>query len=80
MICLDVTRKIVLNNKKLNFLDSLDNNISTFIRNITKFYFDFHLKQENLKGCVINDPLAVAHFVNSNICSGFFIVYKYMYK
>ena len=41
------------------------------IRNITRFYFDFHWKQEGIIGCVINDPLAVAYFIDRNLCQGF---------
>ena len=40
------------------------------IRNITRFYFDFHWKQEGIIGCVINDPLAVAYFIDRTLCSG----------
>ena len=38
---------------------------------ITKFYFDFHWEWEHIIGCVINDPLAVAYFVDRSLCSGF---------
>ena len=38
---------------------------------ITRFYFDFHWEWEHLIGCVINDPLAVAYFVQRDLCSGF---------
>ena len=33
--------------------------------------FQFHLEWEHLVGCVINDPLAIAYFIDSSICSGF---------
>ena len=42
-----------------------------FIRKITKFYFDFHWEWEHIIGCVINDPLAVAYFLDPDICQGF---------
>ena len=37
----------------------------------TKFYFDFHWEWEHIIGCVINDPLAVAYFINPELCKGF---------
>ena len=35
------------------------------------FYMDFHWDQEGIIGCVINDPLAVAYFIDRSMCSGF---------
>ncbi len=71
MIGLDVTRKIVLTPTLLEYICRLDKEIGEFIRKITKFYFDFHWKWEHIIGCVINDPLAVAYFLNPDICQGF---------
>ena len=71
MIGLDVTRKIVLTPTLLEYICRLDKEIGEFIRKITKFYFDFHWKWEHIIGCVINDPLAVAYFLNRDICQGF---------
>lgn len=71
MIGLDVTRKIVLTPNLLEYMKRLDSQTGTFVQEITKFYFDFHWDWEHLIGCVINDPLAVAYFVNRNLCSGF---------
>ena len=71
MVGLDVTRKIVLTPNLLSYIERLDAKQGSFIRKITKFYYDFHWKQEHLIGCVINDPLAVAYFLNPAICSGF---------
>lgn len=71
MIGLDVTRKIVLTPTLLEFIERLDRKQGSFIRKITKFYFDFHWQWEHIIGCVINDPLAVAYFIDRTICSGF---------
>lgn len=71
MIGLDVTRKIVLTPTILEYICRLDKETGEFIRKITKFYFDFHWKWEHIIGCVINDPLAVAYFLNPDICQGF---------
>lgn len=71
MIGLDITRKIVLTPNIMHFIKLMDNEISTFIQNMIAFYWDFHWEHEKIIGCVINDPLAVSHFINSNICHGF---------
>ncbi len=71
MVGLDVTRKIVLTPNLLAYMNRLDANVGSFIQKITKFYFDFHWKQEHLIGCVINDPLAIAYCIDPSICSGF---------
>ena len=49
----------------------LDKENGEFIRKITGFYMDFHWEQEGIIGCVINDPLAVAYFIDRSMCSGF---------
>lgn len=71
MVGLDVTRKIVLTPNILKYMYVLNPHTADFIRRITRFYFDFHWKQEKMIGCVINDPLAVAYTVNPDICHGF---------
>lgn len=71
MVGLDVTRKIVLTPNIVEYMRRLDAIIGNFIERITRFYMDFHWKQEKIIGCVINDPLAVAYFLDPEICSGF---------
>ena len=70
MIGLDVTRKIILTPTLLEYICRLNPKTGDFIRKITKFYFDFHWQWEHIIGCVINDPLAVAYFIDRSICSG----------
>ncbi|MGN0324391.1 MAG: nucleoside hydrolase [Oliverpabstia sp.] len=71
MIGLDVTRKIVLTPTILEYICRLNQEMGDFIKKITKFYFDFHWEWEHIIGCVINDPLAVAYFIDRSICEGF---------
>ena len=71
MIGLDVTRKIVLTPNIIEFISRLDKNMANYITEITRFYIDFHWDQERIIGCVINDPLAVAYFIDRNLCKGF---------
>lgn len=71
MIGLDVTRKIVLNPNIREGLRLIDTKLSNFIYKITQFYVDFHWGWEGILGCVINDPLAVAYFIDDGLCNGF---------
>lgn len=71
MVGLDVTREIVLTPTILEYICRLDEEMGSFIRKITKFYFDFHWQWEHIIGCVINDPLAVAYFIDPGLCRGF---------
>jgi len=71
MVGLDVTREIVLTPTLLEYIERMDKEQGSFIRKITKFYFDFHWEWEHIIGCVINDPLAVAYFLDRSICDGF---------
>ena len=71
MIGLDVTRQIVLTPNILQYMRYTNPVMGERITNITKFYLDFHWKQEGIIGCVINDPLAVAYFINPELCKGF---------
>ena len=71
MVGLDVTRKIVLTPNIIEFINRLDKDMAKYITEITRFYIDFHWEQEGIIGCVINDPLAVAYFIDRNLCKGF---------
>ena len=71
MVGLDLTRKIVLTPTILEYICRLNPEMGDFIKKITKFYFDFHWQWEHIIGCVINDPLAVAYFMDRSICEGF---------
>lgn len=71
MVGLDVTRKIVLTPNILEYICCVNPVMGERIRAITRFYFDFHWKQEGVIGCVINDPLAVAYFIDRSLCRGF---------
>lgn len=70
MVGLDVTRKCVLTPNYIEMIKKLKEPLSEFITKITRFYVDFHWAQERTLGCVINDPLAIAYFINPNLCSG----------
>lgn len=71
MVGLDVTREIILTPNLIEVINQFGGEIGKFIVDITRFYVDFHWKQERTLGCVINDPLAVAYFIDRSICEGF---------
>ncbi|WP_207871516.1 purine nucleosidase [Enterococcus sp. DIV2402] len=71
MVGLDVTREIVLTPTLIEYCRRMNPEIGQFIQAITRFYVDFHWQQEHILGCVINDPLAVAYFIDPTICTGF---------
>lgn len=71
MVGLDVTREIVLTPNLIEVINQIGGEIGKFIVDITRFYVNFHWKQERTLGCVINDPLAVAYFIDRSICEGF---------
>ena len=67
MIGLDVTRKIILTHNELQYIKSLNPKLGELIDGITKFYFEFHKKQEGLDGCVINDPLVIFYLLHPSM-------------
>ncbi|MBE5828022.1 MAG: nucleoside hydrolase [Butyrivibrio sp.] len=71
MVGLDVTRKIVLTYDILDEMKKKNPLVGDFVEKITNFYFKFHWEWEHIRGCVINDPLAVAQFIDPSILSGF---------
>jgi len=70
MVGLDVTRQCVLTPNYIEMIRQFNEPLGELIVKITKFYVDFHWNQERTLGCVINDPLAVAYFIDPELCSG----------
>lgn len=69
MVTLDVTRKIYLTPEMTNgFKDKHE--IGKLIYDITQFYMDFHRKVENFDGCIINDVLNIAYYLDPGVCTG----------
>ena len=71
MVGLDVTREIILTPNLIEIIRQIGGTMANFIVDITRFYVDFHWNQERTLGCVINDPLAVAYFIDRTLCEGF---------
>ena len=62
---------LVLTPNYIELIKQIGGDIAKFIVDITRFYVDFHWQQERTLGCVINDPLAVAYFIDRTLCNGF---------
>lgn len=71
MVGLDVTRKIVFTPNILEYTKRMNPECFAYLQKITRFYFDFHWQYEHILGCVINDPLAVAYYIDPGLCQGF---------
>lgn len=70
MVGLDVTREIILSPNYLKLIELLNTNLSKPIVDMLDFYNDFHWKYEGILGSVINDPLAIAYFLDNSLCEG----------
>jgi len=60
LVPLDVTREIVFTPTLRELVRFLATPVGDFVHAITRFYTEFHWRQERVLGCVINDPLAIA--------------------
>lgn len=68
LVPLDVTYQCILTAKDVERLQILDTPITTFIRDATKFYMEYHDDYQGIGGCVINDPLALALTFAPELC------------
>ena len=68
LVPLDVTYQCVLMASDVERLLKIDSPISQFIRDATDFYMEYHDSYQGIKGCVINDPLALALTFASELC------------
>jgi purine nucleosidase len=68
LVPLDVTYQCVLTHADVERLQRLAHPISTFIADSTRFYMEFHDEFQQIDGCVINDPLALALAFAPGLC------------
>ena len=68
LVPLDVTYQCILTAQDVERLQNLDFPISTFIKDATKFYMEYHDDYQGIEGCVINDPLALALTFAPELC------------
>lgn len=60
LVPLDVTYQAILTQNDVDTLLEIASPISRFVAEATRFYMEFHDTYQHIKGCVINDPLALA--------------------
>lgn len=60
LVPLDVTYQVILTQQDVDRLLAIPSPVSRFIADATRFYMEFHDEHQNIEGCVINDPLALA--------------------
>jgi len=60
LVPLDVTYRVVFTPTDVDRLLQIDSPLTRFIAESTRFYMEFHDEYQQINGCVINDPLALA--------------------
>lgn len=67
MVGLDVTHSIIFTPNLREVVKQIGGERGKFVHSITRFYVDFHWKQERTLGCVINDPLVIAMLLDDEL-------------
>jgi len=68
LVPLDVTYQCVLTAQDAERLQKINSPIPVFIKDATRFYMEFHDEYQDIQGCVINDPLALALSFAPELC------------
>jgi inosine-uridine nucleoside N-ribohydrolase len=68
LVPLDVTYQCILTPQDVERLLKIDSPITRFIADSTRFYMEFHDEYQQIEGCVINDPLALALTFAPELC------------
>jgi len=68
LVPLDVTYQCVLTSQDVERMQKIDSSIPGFIKDATDFYMEYHDAYQGVKGCVINDPLALALTFAPELC------------
>ena len=69
LVPLDVTYQCVLTPTDVKRLQDTDSPIAKFVVDATRFYMEFHDEYQDIEGCVINDPLALALTFMPELCT-----------
>jgi purine nucleosidase len=69
LVPLDVTYQCILTPEDVNRLQKIDSPITRFVIDATRFYMEFHDAYQQIDGCVINDPLALALTFVPELCT-----------
>jgi purine nucleosidase len=69
LVPLDVTYQCILTPGDVNRLLNMDSPITKFVADATRFYMEYHDEYQQIEGCVINDPLALALTFMPELCT-----------
>ena len=69
LVPLDVTYQCILTPGDVKRLQKNDSPITKFVAEATRFYMEFHDEYQQIEGCVINDPLALALTFMPELCT-----------
>jgi inosine-uridine nucleoside N-ribohydrolase len=69
LVPLDVTYQCILTPGDVKRLQKIDSPITKFVADATRFYMEFHDEYQQIEGCVINDPLALALTFMPELCT-----------
>ena len=69
LVPLDVTYRCILTPEDVKRLEGADSPVTKFVMDATRFYMEFHDEYQNIEGCVINDPLALALTFAPEFCT-----------
>jgi inosine-uridine nucleoside N-ribohydrolase len=69
LVPLDVTYQCILTAADVSRLQKIDSPITKFVADATRFYMEFHDEYQQIEGCVINDPLALALTFAPELCT-----------
>ena len=68
LVPLDVTYQCILTAPDVEQLLKIDSPIPKFVKDSTDFYMQYHDEYQSIKGCIINDPLALALTFAPELC------------
>ena len=69
LVPLDVTYQCILTIDDVKRLQEIDSPVTEFVAEATRFYMEFHDEYQEIQGCVINDPLALALTFAPELCT-----------
>ena len=67
MMGLDVTHKVNVNHKIINFIKSNNNKTSIFFADLMEFYSRFHRELYETGDCPLHDPCVIAYLINDRL-------------
>jgi purine nucleosidase len=68
LVPLDVTYQCILTHADVKRLQEIKSPITKFVADSTRFYMEFHDEFQQIDGCIINDPLALALTFAPDLC------------